>query len=317
MASIRKFDLNLSQAKEIFKKQDLEEPNQIKRFEKGMVNDVFLLNNKYVLKINTGHPKLPKLKKEKEIYELLAKTNIPVPKVYAYDSSKSIIDYPYMIMEKIEGNSLNDSFGSMDKKSKLEQISKMGELLAKIHSITFENFGEEFSDGKFNGQSTYNGFMQKYVKEILQKVKESKTLEESKIKRIQNYFNENKDFDITPKASLLHGNFNYDNLLIKGGIIKGIVDWEWAKSMHNEEEVGIFIYRVLKEDKEFTESFRKGYEKILKLDQAFDTRYKAYNLLYYLRVLPDVPKWTHRPDKQKEYYEEVEKLYSQVIDKND
>ena len=116
---------------------------------------------------------------------------------------------------------------------------------------------------------------------------------------------------------MLHGNFNYDNLLIDNELIKGIVDWEWAKSMHNEEEVGIFIYRVLKENEELVNVFRKGYEKILKLDKGFNIRYKAYNLLYYLRVLPDVPKWTHRPDKQKEYYEEVENLFNQVIDKND
>jgi len=317
MASIRKFDLTLSQAKAICKKQNLEEPSQIKRFEKGMINDVFLLNDKYVIKINTGHPKLPKLKKEKEIYELLAKTNVPVPKVYAYDSSKEIMEFSYIIMEKIKGNSLNDIWNSMGKNSKLEELSKIGEVLAKIHSINFDNFGEDLSDGKFKGPQTYKEFMQKYVKNILQKVKESKTLEESKIKRIQKYFDENKDFDITPKASLLHGNFNYDNLLIDDGIIKGIVDWEWAKSMHNEEEVGIFIYRVIKEDKEFTDSFRKGYEKILKLDRGFNTRYKAYNLLYYLRVLPDVPKWTHRPDKQKEYYDEVENLYNKVVCKND
>ena len=137
------------------------------------------------------------------------------------------------------------------------------------------------------------------------------------LKKIQKYFEENKYFNITPKASLLHGNFNYDNLLVENGIIHGIVDWEWAKSMHNEEEAGTFFYRILKEDKEFISSFKKGYEKYIKLNKGFNQRYKAYNLLYYLKVLPDVKKWVHRPDKQKEYYEEVNKLYHEVIDKND
>jgi len=317
MASIRKFELSLPQAKAILKKHNLGEAKQIMRFEKGMINDVFLINNEYVLKINTGHPDLPKLKKEKDIYELLAKMGIPVPKVYTYDSSKEILEFPYIIMEKIKGSSLNDIWSSMKKTSKLQQMQKIGELMGKIHSITFDNFGDDFSNDKFNGIKTYKEFMKKHVKNILNNVKDSKVLEENKIKKIQKYFEENKYFNITPKASLLHGNFNYDNLLVENGIIHGIVDWEWAKSMHNEEEAGTFFYRILKEDKEFISSFKKGYEKYIKLNKGFNQRYKAYNLLYYLKVLPDVKKWVHRPDKQKEYYEEVNKLYHEVIDKND
>jgi len=315
MASIGKFSLTLPQAKAICKKQNLEEPAQIKRFEKGMINDVFLLNNKYVIKINTGHPKLPKLKKEKELYKLLKKNNIPVPKVYSYDSSKSIIDYSYIIMEKIEGNSLNDIWDSMKKDVKLEQLSQMGEVLARIHSITFDNFGEEFSKGKFKGQKTYKEFIKQYTNSLANELEKSNVLNRNKINSIKDYFQKSKAFNINPKASLLHGNFNYDNILVKNKKIKGIVDWEWGRSRHNEEEVSIFIYHVLKEEKDLVREFKKGYEKILKLGKSFEERYKAYNLLYYLRVLPSVPALTHRPDKQKEYYDEVNKLYSEVIDK--
>ena len=163
MASIRKFELSLPQAKAILKKHNLGEAKQIMRFEKGMINDVFLINNEYVLKINTGHPDLPKLKKEKDIYELLAKMGIPVPKVYTYDSSKEILEFPYIIMEKIKGSSLNDIWSSMKKTSKLQQMQKIGELMGKIHSITFDNFGDDFSNDKFNGIKTYKEFMKKHV----------------------------------------------------------------------------------------------------------------------------------------------------------
>ena len=39
MASVRKFNLSLSNAKEIFKNQNLGTPKKITRFEKGMINE--------------------------------------------------------------------------------------------------------------------------------------------------------------------------------------------------------------------------------------------------------------------------------------
>lgn len=313
MTAIRKFNLSLSQAKRICKEQKLVEPKKISRFKKGMINDVFLIDNEYVIKINTGHPNLPKLKKEKDLYDLLQKNKIPVPKIYAYNASRSIIKYNYLIMQYVQGNSLSDLWSSMKMNEKLEEVYKIGETLAKIHSITFRNFGEEFSNGNFKGPKSYKEFIKKYTDNLSIELRKYKVIDEDKINSIKNYYQKNKIFDINPKASLIHGNFIYDNMIVKDREIKAIVDWEWGRAMHNEEEVSTFIYRVLKEEKDLVKEFRRGYEKILKLDKFFDKRYNAYNLLYYLRVLPSVPTWKHRPDKQKEYYGEAKKLYNLVI----
>ena len=59
--------------------------------------------------------------------------------------------------------------------------------------------------------------------------------------------------------------------------------------------------------------FLEGYESVLKLDKNFENRLYAYVLLYYLKVLPEVPKWTHRPDKQQEYIQETDKLIGKVL----
>jgi len=313
MPSIRKFDLNLDEAKNICQKYSLEMPLEVTRLEEGMINDVFSLDKKYVVKANTGHPNLAKLKKESEVYKLLAQNNIAVPHVYGYDDSKELIKYSYIIMEHINGVSLGSIWNTLSKEQKLNWLPKIGRLLAQIHDIHFAEFGDEFSNGQFVGTKNYRKYIDQYVKNIAKELEKSKVLDKKKIEQLENYFEKSNLFDININASLIHFNFIFDNIIVDGDDIKAIVDWEWARSGHNEQELAMFIYRTLKQNIDFTKAFRKGYEEIMKIDDNFENRLYAYNLLYFLKVFPDVSKWVHRPDKQKEYTQEVEKLFKEVI----
>ena len=87
---MRTFNLDLENARKICERFNLSEPKKVERMEEWMINDVFSIDRRYVVKINTGHPKIPKLKKEEKIYNKLT-GKIPVPKIYGYDSSKKIL----------------------------------------------------------------------------------------------------------------------------------------------------------------------------------------------------------------------------------
>ena len=309
---MRTFSLNLGDAKRICKKFDLSIPKKVIRLEEGMINDVFSIDGRYVIKINTGNPNIPKLKKEEVIYKLLL-NKVPVPKVYGFDQSKKILPYSYIIMQHVGGYSLESRYNALPKEEKQVLLVKLGELLASIHSIKFDQFGEILSNKGFRGESDYNDYLKNYVNSICQKIKESNELEDLKIDRIKQYFLNNNLFDIKPRPSLLHGNFIPGNFIVSNSSIKAIVDWEWCRSGHNEEEIATFLYRNLKMDKDSVKSFRQGYERIIQLSQEFEERLYAYNLLYYIRVLPEVHKWNHRLDKQKEYRNETKKLLKRVI----
>lgn len=309
---MRNFNLSLENTKRISEKFDLSIPKKVTRLEEGMINDVFSVDEKYVIKINTGHPDIPKLKKEADIYKLLYE-KVPVPEVYGLDESKEILSYSYIIMQYIKGFSLGSKYDAFSNIEKKEWLVKIGELLASIHSIKFDQFGEIFSLVEFQGESSYKDYLKGYVNSICQKIKESNELDKQEIDKIKNYFFKNNLFNLNIKASLLHGNFIPDNIMVDNKVAKAVVDWEWCRSGHNEEEVATFLYRNLKLQKEDISNFRKGYEKVVKLSPEFEERLYAYNLLYYLRVLPEVSKWTHRPDKQKEYRDETNNLLKKII----
>ena len=231
---MRNFELSLENAKRICEKFNLPTPIQVVRLEEGMINDVFSIDKKYVIKINTGHPNVPKLKKEVDIYKLLS-GKVAVPKVYGFDDSKKVLSYSYIIMQHVEGSSLGFKYATLSEIEKKEWLAKLGELLASIHSIEFDKFGETFSNEEFQGDSNYKDFIKKYIENICVKIEDSRELDKQEIDKVRSYFSTNPLFNINPKASLLHGNFIQDSILVLDNDIKAVVDWEWCRSGHNEE----------------------------------------------------------------------------------
>lgn len=114
---MRTFNISLKDVSKICKKFDLSKPKKVIRLEEGMINDVFSIDEKYVIKINTSHPKISKLRKEKEIYERLL-GEIPIPKIYGYDSSKEVLLYSYIIMQHVKGFSLGFVYNNLSKEQR-------------------------------------------------------------------------------------------------------------------------------------------------------------------------------------------------------
>ena len=57
------------------------------------------------------------------------------PEIYFYDESRTVIPYPFMLMEYIEGNTLEDN-------ARPEELFRVGERLAKVHKAGILSFGK-------------------------------------------------------------------------------------------------------------------------------------------------------------------------------
>lgn len=306
-SAYRKFELEVGTAQKIFDKSDLGPVLEIKRFEQGMINDVFSVNGRYVLKVNTAHPDLSKLEKESSIYEALPAYNIPTPAVVTLDETKEIVGYPFLLMRQIPGQSLESTWGNLSLETQDTLLREMGDLLGKIHNLKPQNVG-------WRNQEEYLGLKKETTKRITKISDEllaSKVLDTETVSKIKDFYLESPLFTKDIEPSLLHGNFGFGNIIVEDNKIKGIIDWEWASFGHNEEELAVLLYRVYKTDLQ-KEAFMDGYRKSHTISTDFDKRLLAYALLYYLKVLPSVPAWTHRPDKQKEYVGETKSLIKQI-----
>ena len=302
----RTFDLTPDIAQKIFKKYNLGQVSFVKRFEQGMINDVFSVDGKYVLKINSAHADLPKLANEYVIYESLPKYDIPGPKAFVLDESRDVIPYPFIIMEELPGKTLGTLWGTLSMEQKNDYIDKLGELLGKIHNLDSNKI--KLAEGQ--NVSFRVGFENR-INDIVTKLHESKVFSEEKILKIKDFYLNNPLFQGNIQLSLIHSNYNFANILVDAGVIQGVIDWEWARFGHSEDELAVFLYRVLTDESQ-KKLFKNAYSRSRSISPEFKERYVPYVLLYYLGIMHDVHRWTHRPDKQKEYTESTELLMSKL-----
>ncbi|HIG96226.1 TPA: phosphotransferase, partial [Candidatus Woesearchaeota archaeon] len=60
---------------------------------------------------------------------------MPVPKIIALDTSKTMLHCNYSIMNKIEGDDLDDVWQTMNDGEKKDVCYQLGRLLAQLHAI--------------------------------------------------------------------------------------------------------------------------------------------------------------------------------------
>ena len=78
---------------------------KVERVNVGFTNIIFIVNDRYVVKICTNSSNEEKFAREIEFYQK-NKDNGLIPRLYYASVDKSIVPYYYEVMEKIEGISL-------------------------------------------------------------------------------------------------------------------------------------------------------------------------------------------------------------------
>ena len=214
------------------------------------------------------------------LYPLLLKNNIPVPKVIKYDDSLELVKHPYLIITEIEGKMLCEVINTMSNEEKISFYYEFGKIVAKIHSITFNKFGEVL-DGKTvesyseaNNKGPFSSWKDTHREIIDHRLSIFQgSYFEDLIKPIRSWFNKNKpliDYNIIPR--LLHDDLNQKNVFLKNHQISGIIDFDNAFIGHNEEELMRTETANFLNDNNLRKSFFKGYMGIVKLDNNYEKR---------------------------------------------
>jgi len=180
-------------------------------------------------------------------------TSVPVPKVYAYDDSYSILEAPYFFMEKLEGQSL---FSYKEKYKEYDDskiLYEAGKLNFQINEITGDKFGcyareDRQTDSWFeafygiledtfldaNDISLDRGIGEKEVLDLLKSHK--KYFEEVKVPRF------------------VHWDLWDGNIFIKDDKITGLIDFERCMFGDPLIEAG---FRCYAQNKNFLEGYGK------------------------------------------------------------
>jgi fructosamine-3-kinase len=241
----------------------------------------------YFLKIYDNKREAKTGYKLSNLYPLLLKNDIPVPEVVKFDDSLKLFKHPYLIITEIGGEMLCEVIDVMSNEDKIAFYYEFGKLIAKIHSITFEKFGETLdgktvgiypeanNKGPFDSWKDTNREMIDYRLSIFED-----SYFEDLIKPIRSWFKKNRalmDYGIVPR--LLHDDLNQKNVFLENHKISGIIDFDNAFIGHNEEELMRTETANFSDEEDLRKSFFKGYTEIIKLDDNYEQRREYYRLV--------------------------------------
>lgn len=298
--------------------------NYIKEFSEGYNNvayDVNFINNdkeyNYVIKIIKISTK--NILKQKYFRKLIKKhTNINIPKIIKYDFNKTIIDMPYVILEKVEGVSLDSVYENILNKEKI--FEELGELYGKIHTIKLNKYGK--LNSKLDVSFSYENWYEKKCKEInkiFSIINNNKNLSNEKIKINKEFFEKNKYLlKFETKPCLCHGDSAFSNIILKKindkYHLSGIIDFEFCNGGGAIEDLfkSVNSFNRLFE---YKKSLEKGHSKYMKLSKNWEKLAKFYHWMKVLEQISIIDKMSWRNLNKAQTEERRNKLKIRNLEK--
>ena len=193
--------------------------------------------NKYILKIFVSTDQ--SYKKEIELLTKLKENkSIPVSKIYRVSRSDIIENREYAIYEYMEGMTLGQAIknGYIVEERFIREVAK---TLTMIHKHKFDKIG--FLDEHLTVKESLPPLKTWYQKFGGERAKQR--LGKNIINEINNIVKKNERIleKLDQQISLVHGDFQGTNILIKNSKLSGILDWEFAMAGHPLADIGQFF----------------------------------------------------------------------------
>jgi len=180
------------------------------RMNLGFNRAVYNVNNEFVIKICTNVEKEDGIINEVNL--LSNNYNDYMPKLYAFDLSKSIVPYMYTIEEKINGANLFDIWGEMSYVTREECLSNLIKIMRNIHQL---NECEDIVLNKLISQFEGN----------INKLFEKGLLPKEKIEYLNYLKTKLPLYFENAKFGFIHGDIHFNNLILTNNGLK-LIDYE-------------------------------------------------------------------------------------------
>ena len=157
--------------------------------------------------------------REHKIISALADSEVPVPKTWGLCKDSSVNDAPFYVMDYVEGVVLNDSV--IGQEVTMDDRRSIGlhviDILSKLHLINPDDVGL----GDLGRKEAY---LTRQLKRWNKQWEATKTHEIPEMEESARLLAETMPDQIG--ATIVHGDYRLGNMMIVGGSVKAILDWE-------------------------------------------------------------------------------------------
>ncbi|NQV89709.1 MAG: aminoglycoside phosphotransferase family protein [Parcubacteria group bacterium] len=286
--------------KKVFSENSIKDVTSIKKIEVGFSNDVYSVDDKYILKVCKSEENEYRFKRESHFYKFFHK-KIPVPNVIIFDDTKKVIDKLYTIYHKIEGDNLYSQWHLMDERTRRDIFRQLCGLLRVINEADYTGFKEILN---FDDPFSWHDKVYNRVAELLSETEVGGVISKEFIESIKGYVETNHGALEEQKIGLVYWDAHFDNILVKENKIVGILDFERTDVDSIDFGLDIIKRMVEQPSKYISEEFekhvkREDYENLLDWFKEFypkpfefknlETRLDLYSIQHDLDTLRHWP----------------------------
>lgn len=212
--------------KEILKKADISY-STLTKSKSGFTNQVYFIDDTYVIKFSRDENIKKKLEKEITIYE-----NLDLPFIPQYISSGNYKDYKYLIIAKIKGKSLFAIWHTLSEKERTNIIIEIAKMITLFHHIN-GNFLNDYSISSFK----------EYIKSELLKISEKLQRLNFNIECLQNIVNIHFDKIFSDiKIGLVYNDLHFDNFIYNG---KNLYLIDFDRTLVSSLDYDMMIFKTM------------------------------------------------------------------------
>lgn len=198
----------------------------------GNINLCLLINDAYVLRFDVlDWGGANRYAGEKWAYDILNGSDVPVSRVLALDTSKRLAPYDYLILTKMQGETVTTSAAALPPAARYAIGYSAGQHLATLHKHQINQFGLLYEIIAGTSRPDWAAYVAGHFRYYLGQVRALDILSAETLGRIDALMARMQPLlAAVQQGVLIHGDYHFNNMLQQDGKLSAVLDFDWAAS---------------------------------------------------------------------------------------
>lgn len=161
--------------------------------------------------------------REFTVMSALGPTAVPVPRTFALCTDRSVLGADFYVMEHVTGVAYRhaEQLEPLGPTTTAAVVDSMVDVLAALHAVDPEEVG-------LSSFGRPRGFVGRQVRRWGRQLDGSRSRDLPDADRLLRELTERAASHPDGAASIVHGDYRLDNLLVRDGTVRAVIDWEMA-----------------------------------------------------------------------------------------